>query len=72
MFKHGLGIHIRCWTECSNILARFSVHEFMSICTRALSLKGNNFSSTWWPSNVHICTESVELLFPREQQYFRD
>jgi len=39
-------IHMRCWTECSNILARFSVPKFMPICTRALSLKGNNFSIT--------------------------
>jgi len=31
-----LGISIRCWIQCSNILARFSVLGFMPICTRAL------------------------------------
>ena len=29
MFQHGSGIYVRCWTECSNILARFSMPEFL-------------------------------------------
>jgi len=61
MFQHDLGSHMRCWTECSNILSWFNVPEFMLICTCALSLKGNNFFLTWWPSNVHICAESVRF-----------
>ena len=35
MFQHVLGISVRCWIRCSNILARFSV-GFMPICTRTL------------------------------------
>ena len=31
-----LGISVRCWIRCSNILARFSVSGFMPICTCAL------------------------------------
>ena len=31
-----LGIFVRCWIRCSNILARFTVLGFMPICTRAL------------------------------------
>jgi len=37
MFQHVLGISVRCWIRCSNILAQFSVHGFMPICTRMLS-----------------------------------
>jgi hypothetical protein len=36
MFQHVLGIFVRCWIRCSNILTRFSVPGFMPICTRAL------------------------------------
>ena len=36
IFQHVSGILVRCWIRCSNILARFSVHCFMPICTRAL------------------------------------
>ena len=36
MFQHDLGISVRCWIRCSNILTRFSVSWFMPICTRAL------------------------------------
>jgi len=35
MFQHVLGISVRCWIRCSNILARFRVPGFMPICTRA-------------------------------------
>jgi len=37
MFQHVLGISVRCWIRCSNILARFSLPCFMPDCTRALS-----------------------------------
>jgi hypothetical protein len=37
MFQHMLGIYVRCWIRCSNILTRFSVPSFMLICTRTLS-----------------------------------
>jgi len=36
-FQHVLGIFVRCWIWCSNILAQFSMPCFMSCCTRALS-----------------------------------
>ena len=36
MFQHVSGISLRCWIQCSNILARFSVPCFMFVCTRAL------------------------------------
>jgi len=31
-----LGISVRCWIWCSNILTQFSVPGFMPICTRTL------------------------------------
>ena len=31
MFRHVLGIFVRCWIWCSNILTRFSVPGFMSM-----------------------------------------
>jgi len=38
-----LGISVKCWSQCSNILAQFSVPGFMPTCTRALLFKETIF-----------------------------
>jgi len=51
---------------CFNILARFSVSRFMSICTRTLSYWRVHVLISYWPRNAHICSEYVVLLFLKE------
>jgi len=44
IFQHGSGIYVRCWTECSNILAWFSVAEFLQcMCARLILFKETIF-----------------------------
>jgi len=35
MFQHDSRMSVRCWIQCSNILARFNVPCILPVCTRA-------------------------------------
>jgi len=69
MFQHGLGIHMRCWTECSNILARFSVHAYLYV--RRIFKRKQLFLNLMTKQRTYMYIISL-VLFPKEQEYLRE
>jgi len=71
MFQHVLGISVRCWIRCSNILARFSVPWFMPICTRALYyLRKSHFRFLLTKQRAYLSRISC-VIFLKVWLYFR-